>query len=156
LEEKFLQLIKDFITNVFNLKYNKKFDSKNDFLEELKYQIKRRDTEYFQALKELSILIIKYHQESEKEVTKLRNILEKFIDISTKPPIRNKIEDSESKIFGVSITKLKEPIPLIISQLMDWVEENCLNEVGLFRIPGNFTGNILNDGRGTIAKESYR
>jgi hypothetical protein len=46
--------------------------------------------------------------------------------------------NNENKIFGVSILKLKEPIPLIISQLLNWIEKNSLNEVGLFRIPGNF------------------
>jgi hypothetical protein len=43
----------------------------------------------------------------------------------------------EKKIFGVDLKKLQTPLPEIILDMIEFIESDCLEKEGLFRISGH-------------------
>eukprot|EP01080_Neovahlkampfia_damariscottae_P003805 gene3805-6966_t len=115
-----------------------KFKKDQNPSDEILYQLERRDFEYLNSLKNLSKAYINFFQEGLDAFEKVQQEINRIEN--GKPPRKPKrLEAGEIRngIFGVAIEYLPAPVPEVINDLMNNIEDNYFQKEGIFRIPGS-------------------
>lgn len=112
---------------------------------EIDYQLAKRDHDYYSVLNTMMSHYISYF---ETALTTLKNVQNKMNDlprVNELPKIQRGLFDygNEIQIFGVHIDVILQrwdepgPVPVVIEEMLSYLEKNCLNNEGLMRISGH-------------------
>lgn len=133
IDTNFVKPTKDIIQDV-----QTKFSSKSaeeEAFNEINFQLRKRDQEYFESLKELTKSYQTFFEKGLKSFQNLEFVIHELEKNQKKTKV---VREQKEIIFGVPLEKLKKPIPDIIDKLIIQIENNHLQKEGIYRIPGSF------------------